>query len=403
MKRAISTSLSLSTLRRRHLLPPPPPLFLLQKLRLFSSDDQTPPSEPTTAEADAPEVEDVGNEEFKRRIERYFRGDESALPSILEAVMARHRSGKHEETDDELMEELRMKPIEGVRDSEFEEDFEKMHETDEEIDNLYNARDYVVKKMMREDEYWVFDQKKWDQYIEEEKIELGYVKEIAERDTALEKMLSWDKIVPDDVKKKIAANTEELEERVKRGELQTAEAFELHKAYEEEVIREYAKAMGEEQTPEEDAIAKSLDDVNNLEDPPGEGPILTWTQRAVFSPGGDSWHPKNRLVKLRVTVKELGLSKHANRRLRALVGKRYHSGKDELTITSERFEHREENRKDCLRTLLALIEEAGKADRLVEEARTSYVKERLRANAQFMQRLRAKTAAMQASPAVAPS
>lgn len=61
-----------------------------------------------------------------------------------------------------------------------------------------------------------------------------------------------------------------------------------------------------------------------------------------------------------------------------------------------RFEHREENRKDCLRTLLSLLEEAGKADRLVEEARTSYVKGRLRANPQFMERLNAKTMRLRA-------
>lgn len=62
-----------------------------------------------------------------------------------------------------------------------------------------------------------------------------------------------------------------------------------------------------------------------------------------------------------------------------------------------RFEHREENRKDCLRTLYALIEDAVKADKLVEETRTSYVKERLRANPAFMERLRAKAAATKRS------
>jgi len=55
-----------------------------------------------------------------------------------------------------------------------------------------------------------------------------------------------------------------------------------------------------------------------------------------------------------------------------------------------RYEHREENRKDCLRTLLSLIEEAGKANKLVDDARASYVKERLRANPAFMERLHAK-------------
>lgn len=62
-----------------------------------------------------------------------------------------------------------------------------------------------------------------------------------------------------------------------------------------------------------------------------------------------------------------------------------------LNLYLFRFEHREENRKDCLRTLYALLEESYKANQLVHDTRTSYVKERLRANPQFMERLRAKT------------
>ena len=63
----------------------------------------------------------------------------------------------------------------------------------------------------------------------------------------------------------------------------------------------------------------------------------------------------------------------------------------EVLFLFTRFDHREENRKDCLRTLFALIEEAGKANKLVEDARISYVKQRLRANPAFMERLHTKT------------
>ncbi|EFH62027.1 predicted protein [Arabidopsis lyrata subsp. lyrata] len=38
--------------------------------------------------------------------------------------------------------------------------------------------------------------------------------------------------------------------------------------------------------------------------------------------------------------------------------------------TSERFEHREENRKDWLTTLYGLIEEAGKANKIPEDMRS---------------------------------
>jgi len=61
-----------------------------------------------------------------------------------------------------------------------------------------------------------------------------------------------------------------------------------------------------------------------------------------------------------------------------------------MFLSCHRFEHREENRKDCLRTLYGLIEEAGKANKIAEDIRTSYVKQRLRASPAFMQKLQAK-------------
>lgn len=64
-------------------------------------------------------------------------------------------------------------------------------------------------------------------------------------------------------------------------------------------------------------------------------------------------------------------------------------------LVTFRFEHREENRKDCLRTLYALIEDAAKADKLVEETLNAYVKDQLKANPYFMERLKAKTAKSQ--------
>eukprot|EP00246_Nothoceros_aenigmaticus_P016825 TRINITY_DN7862_c0_g1_i2.p1 TRINITY_DN7862_c0_g1~~TRINITY_DN7862_c0_g1_i2.p1 ORF type:complete len:123 (-),score=22.08 TRINITY_DN7862_c0_g1_i2:149-517(-) len=105
----------------------------------------------------------------------------------------------------------------------------------------------------------------------------------------------------------------------------------------------------------EDAIAKGE---GSKAGPPGEGPVLRWQTRIVLEPGGDGFHPANRKVSAAVYVKELGLSRHAKARLLALVGKRYNRNKDELTIISERYEHREENRKDVLRTLVALMKEA---------------------------------------------
>lgn len=332
------------------------------------------------------------------RIEKYFKGDEEALPSILEAIMARKLAGKHEDTDDELMDELRLQPLDDVKDKDFESDFEEIYETDEEIDDLYNARDIVMKRMAH-DEYFNMDDRKWDDMIKEA-TEKGFLKDTGECERILEDMLSWDKLLPDEIKQKVEQKFNELGDMCERGELEPEKAYELFKEFEDKMVMECAQLMEAEGPPQFDETPEP-DKKLRLDDPPGEGPILRWQTRVVFAPGGDAWHPKNRKVKMAVTVKELGLSKHQFRRLRELVGKRYHPGRDELTITSERFEHREENRKDCLRTLFSLIEEAGKANKLAEDARASYVKDRLRVNPMFMERLRAKTMRLQGSNSAA--
>ncbi|TQD90663.1 hypothetical protein C1H46_023810 [Malus baccata] len=431
MRRTLLSNLSLCT-RNRLLSPqtfnpnPTPSLVPLARStrsllsRFFSSDGDSSAEGPNpaadsslipTKKKDASvEVKDVNNKakndvdlkfsfvgflELKERIDKYFKGDEEALPEILEAILQRRLAGKHEETDDELIDELQMQPLDDVKDQEFESDFEELYDTDEEIDDLYNAKDIVMNRMSK-DEYFNMDAKKWDDIVEDA-IKHGIMKDTKECEAILEDMLSWDKLLPDDMKRKVEEKFNDLGDKCERGELQPEEAYELFKEFEDEIVMDYLQKMEADGPPQFD---EDVSDKKDLADPPGEGPILRWQTRVVFAPGGDSWHPKNRKVKLSVTVKELGLSKHQFRRLRDLVGKRYNPGKDELTITSERFEHREENRKDCLRTLLSLIEEAGKANKLAEDARVSYVKERLRANPAFMERLHNKTMRLQGKSAV---
>lgn len=397
-------------------------VLFYSNLRLFSSNaGKSPPDRSSGAAAEYESAtssspssiddskkanlafEDVSNKELNGLIEQYFKGDEQILPSIMESILKRGLSKKHEETDDELMDELRMVPLENVTNAEFESDFEELHETDEEIDDLYDARQYVEKKM-RKDEFFNMDDRKWDEMINEA-TEQGFLKDTRECEQILEDMLNWDKLLPDEIKQKVEARYKELEDMVGEGKLEPEEAYSLFKEFEDQMVLECAEIMAaEEPSPDESETVKSDDKKKIvLDDPPGEGPILRWESRVVFAPGGDAWHPKNRKVKLSVTVKELGLSRHAFRRLREVVGKRYHAGRDELTITSERFEHREENRKDCLRTLYALIEDAAKADKLVEKARNDYVKDRLKSNPKFMERLKkvraSKFLASQQAPA----
>ncbi|CDY47739.1 BnaA02g16560D [Brassica napus] len=54
----------------------------------------------------------VSKEELKKRIQSFLEdGDEDALPDLFEAMMTRKLSGKHDESDDEVMEEVRKYPI----------------------------------------------------------------------------------------------------------------------------------------------------------------------------------------------------------------------------------------------------------------------------------------------------
>ncbi|KAI9185113.1 hypothetical protein LWI28_004239 [Acer negundo] len=47
--------------------------------------------------------------ELKKRIDKYFEGDKEAIPSIFEAILCRKLSRKHEQSDNELLEEIRHK------------------------------------------------------------------------------------------------------------------------------------------------------------------------------------------------------------------------------------------------------------------------------------------------------
>ncbi|KAJ4789455.1 Ribosomal protein S24/S35 [Rhynchospora pubera] len=385
------------------------PSFLASFSRSFSDDASTsdPPAVADASSSDPP-VRDVSDTEFKRLLENYFQVDEETdFPAVASAVMKRKLSGKHEDADNEFLDELRSRPLPETNDLDFESDFDE-YETDEELDNLYNARQYVEKKMIN-DKFFNMDDKKYDELVRELTAD-GTLQDTKDCEGILEDMLNYDKLLPDEIKQKVQAKYNELESMCDRGELQADRAYELFKEFEDKMVAECIQIMDSEKALEDlteeigdkgknDKLAKQRKKKVELDDPPGEGPILRWESRVVFVPGGDAWHPKNRKVKLSVTVKELGLSNYAFRRLRELVGKRYHSGRDELTITSERYEHREENRKDCLRTLYELIQDAVKADKLVEEARTAYVKERLKKNILFMERLKSKVAELKQATA----
>lgn len=113
---------------------------------------------------------------------------------LMESVLKRKLSKKHEETDDELLDKLCREPLNNVTDRDFESDLEEFLSTDDEIEDLYNARDIVMERKAS-DPYFNMNDQKWDEMIKEA-TEHGYLKDTKECEDILEDMLNWDKLLP---------------------------------------------------------------------------------------------------------------------------------------------------------------------------------------------------------------
>ncbi|KAL9252805.1 hypothetical protein AKJ16_DCAP09002 [Drosera capensis] len=113
--------------------------------RLFSTKDSVDSANnlvPVKPHSSMDDVEDVSTEELKKRINKFFDGDEEALPSIFEGIMARKMAGKHDDSDDELMKELQSKTLDGNDEIEHGEAY-KGGEDEEDDDEDYEFEDEV--------------------------------------------------------------------------------------------------------------------------------------------------------------------------------------------------------------------------------------------------------------------
>ncbi|KAI3735909.1 hypothetical protein L6452_15434 [Arctium lappa] len=66
--------------------------------------------------------EDVSSAELKTQIDKFYKGDYEAIPTIFESILKRKLAGKHEESDDELMNEVRQDQPSEVSDEAFDSD-----------------------------------------------------------------------------------------------------------------------------------------------------------------------------------------------------------------------------------------------------------------------------------------
>lgn len=86
------------------------------------------------------------------QIDNYFKGNDEAIPTIFEAILKRKLTGKYEQTDKKLMEELCGKRQELLSDEEEEDDEEIESDLDELYGNDEKAADFnqAMDKLMKE-------------------------------------------------------------------------------------------------------------------------------------------------------------------------------------------------------------------------------------------------------------
>ena len=96
----------------------------------------------------------------------------------------------------------------------------------------------------------------------------------------------------------------------------------------------------------------------------GASRVLTWRTRIILSAGHDQRHPLSSKVEVTLVLaelaREIGLSPEGVALIKLLCGPRYTAGTDTLRLVSQRYYTREDNRRDLLRIVDELIDEAAK-------------------------------------------
>ena len=95
--------------------------------------------------------------------------------------------------------------------------------------------------------------------------------------------------------------------------------------------------------------------------------MLRWTSTVVVPSGNatvDPMSPLHRKAKLRVRLDDLADAAQLDRRqamaLRALVGPRYEPNTGDVHFAIDKYPRREDNRREALRIVVALVREARK-------------------------------------------
>jgi len=114
----------------------------------------------------------------------------------------------------------------------------------------------------------------------------------------------------------------------------------------------------------------ALLEMGNVDDPPprqGSAKILQWELNVVFEESKQTGepHPLNKKVKCHVYLRDLqrefNLTDAALQHIALICGPRYNPNKGLLTLTSEKYREREENRLHVVEMLTGLVKEGQRA------------------------------------------
>jgi small subunit ribosomal protein S35 len=89
----------------------------------------------------------------------------------------------------------------------------------------------------------------------------------------------------DEIKQKVETKFNELGDMCERGEMEPEQAYDLFKEFEDKMVAECTELMEEEMPTDADELTETGSKKIEVDDPPGDGPVLRWESRIVFAHG----------------------------------------------------------------------------------------------------------------------
>lgn len=134
--------------------------------------------------------------ELKKLIDDYGKQcKDDVVKRVFGSVLERVLSGKHDEVDNELIEELRSTVLsDNANQGDDESDVEEALKIDDEIEEVVTAKETIVRRM-KADPLFNMDDRKWDAMMNKA-TQGGHLQHLKECEDILDDMQNQDKLLP---------------------------------------------------------------------------------------------------------------------------------------------------------------------------------------------------------------